>query len=83
MEIVPLVPAGRQVIQSYGGGFVVAGVRHAGSVVVFPDRTVAWPAASRAEAASLPADVLAAASRTFNVLMAEERRVAAALLAIE
>lgn len=44
MDLVPRAPAGRQVISAYGnGGFLVSGVRHIGSVLVFPDRTVAWP----------------------------------------
>ncbi|MBM3485176.1 MAG: hypothetical protein FJX67_00870 [Alphaproteobacteria bacterium] len=123
-DITPLVPEGRQVIQSYGGGgFRIAGTSHAGSVLVLPDRTRAWPVTAMAEltfetlapvwetgaavsvlligtgprAAFLPAalraalkdrgivaDVMAtgAACRTFNVLLAEDRRVAAALMAV-
>lgn len=124
MDLTPLIPEGRQVIQSYfAGGFRVAGERHAGSILVFPERTLAWtvgdPAALDAEAlapviAAEPAvdflllgcgargirvtpdirEVLraggigveamdtGAACRTYNVLMAEERRVAAALIAL-
>lgn len=125
MEVTPLVPQGRQIIQSYGGGaFTVAGQRYAGAVLVFPQRTLAWPIAAGSEvslnslaavtAATDEVDLLlmglglqgaiapaalrvalrqsgiaveamspAAACRTFNVLLAEDRRVAAALLAIE
>jgi uncharacterized protein len=123
-DLSPRIPAGRQVIQSYGEGrFRIAGTDHAGSVLVFPDRTLAWPVIAmdgvnldsllevtrpgvRVEVllvgtglrmALLPADLRAAlrthgvvvdamdtgaACRTFNVLLAEERRVAAALIAV-
>jgi len=124
MDITPQVPAGRQTIQSYGsGGFRISAVRHAGSVLVFPERTLAWPvtahAAVTAESLAAIAEALpkvellllgtgavmtvapaalrahfralgimldamdtGAACRTYNVLMAEERRVAAALIAL-
>lgn len=125
MDITPLVPKGRQMIQTYGAGaFTIAGVRHAGSVLVFPARTEPWPVAEASRIAfadlqavvdagaevefllvgtgtspaALPAAVSAAlraagiavevmdtgaACRTFNVLLAEDRRLAAALIAIE
>jgi uncharacterized protein len=126
MDVTPLIPSGRQIIESYGDGrFRVSGVLYEGSVLVFPDRTEAWPASSAAaiDAASLdsvraagaagavevlllgcgtrmalvteavrrplreagvvvePMDT-GAACRTYNVLMAEGRRVAAALIAV-
>ena len=123
-DITPLVPEGRQVIQSYGGGgFRIAGASHIGSVLVLPGRTRAWPVTAMAElmvetlaplweegaavevlligtgprTVLLPpplraalkergivTDVMAtgAACRTFNVLLAEDRRVAAALMAV-
>jgi uncharacterized protein len=122
MDITPLIPGDRQVIDSYGPGrFLVSGEQHAGSVIVFSDRTVAWPVASFAEislggldaviGAETPVDVLiigcgvrmqpvpaalrtalrgqgigcdamdtGAACRTYNVLLSEGRRVAAALI---
>lgn len=50
LDITPLVPAGRQVIEAYGGGgFVIAGARHAGSVIVFAERTLSWTPAAAAE----------------------------------
>ncbi|MPY74830.1 MAG: hypothetical protein GEU87_11250 [Alphaproteobacteria bacterium] len=129
MEITPEIPQGRQVIESYGPGrFRISGVSHGGSVLVFPERTVAWPVVAWPVGAMAElsleafADVLAAdpaveilligcgprlmplpgalrsalraqgigcdvmdtgaACRTFNVLMAEARRVAAALIAL-
>lgn len=114
----------RQYIEAYGGGgFRVSGARFAGSVLVRPDRTLAWPVSRHADVtleslAALTAEAslleilligcgasnqllpralrdglrdlgivpeamdTGAACRTYNVLMAEDRRVAAALLAI-
>ncbi len=125
VDITPLVPAGRQVIQGYGGGgFRVGGETYRGSIVVFPTATLAWPVAALdqltpgsfapvtaaepqvrilligcgAEVAPLPAEIrhsleehgiaaeimdTGAACRTFNVLLAEDRAVAAALIAVD
>lgn len=124
MEITPSVPIGRPVIEAYGGGrFRVAGRVHEGSVLILPDKAIAWPVASleavtraslaevfeRAHAldilvlgtgarhgaidpglraafieARVALEVMAtgAACRTFNVLLAEDRRVGAALIAV-
>ena len=118
MELTAVNPAGRQLIERYGaGGFRVSGVLYAGPVIVFPDRTLPWAAASptadnlapvvehggiellllglgrhvapvtpalrvwlkTAGIAVEPMDT-GAACRTYNVLIAEDRRVAAALL---
>ncbi len=121
MELTPLVPVGRQVIERYGAsGFRIAGVIYRGSVLVFPDLTLPWattsasavtweslapvvehggvqilllglgrtmgmiqhPLRSALRAAGIvlePMDT-GAACRTYNVLLAEDRRVAAALL---
>src|SRR3569623_128698 len=126
MDLTPLVPQGRQSIESYGDGkFRVTGAVHQGSVLVYPDRTVAWPVE---ESAALTEESLAgiaaagdagtidllligcgprmimipkqlraalrshgvviepmdtgAAARTYNVLAAEGRKVAAALIAV-
>jgi uncharacterized protein len=121
MELIPLHPAGRQLIERYGpSGFRVAGLIWRGSILVFPDRTLAWAATSAAgvtweslmpvvehgavqilliglgRRAETPAGPLrtalrragiaveamdtGAACRTYNVLLAEDRRVAAALI---
>lgn len=124
MELTPVVPAGRQIIQGYGGGgFRITGVRHVGSVLVFPSATLAWPVVALEDlnveslaavaganptveilligtgrsmlpippvlrrdlrAAGIMPDAMdtGAACRTYNVLAAEERRVAAALIAV-
>jgi uncharacterized protein len=49
MDLTPLIPAGRQVIERYApSGFRVSGVIYRGPVLVFPDRTLAWAVASAA-----------------------------------
>ena len=49
MDLIPIVPAGRQLIERYGpSGFRVSGVICPGPVLVFPDRTVPWSAADAA-----------------------------------
>jgi uncharacterized protein len=127
MDVTPLIPAGRQIVESYGsGGFKVSGKSYAGAIVVFPDRTVGWNIASvsvitseslsgvseagragsvdilligcGARMAPIPSTIrqglrtdgivveamdTGAACRTYNVLMSEGRRVAAALIAVE
>ena len=126
MDVTPLIPAGRQIIETYGDGrFRIANVLHPGSVLVFPAQTLSWPVTEMAaldvaslqpvslaakagevellllgcgpRLAQVPRDLRAllraegiviepmdtgAAARTFNVLMAEGRRVAAALIAV-
>jgi uncharacterized protein len=120
----PALVPGQQLVQAYGpGGFTVAGVRHQGSVLVFPDRTLPWGPTTPAEitleslaevrTAAAAIDILLlgtgarfelvapalrqtirawgpvvepmatpSACRTYNVLLAEGRRVAAALIAL-
>lgn len=124
MDITPVAPAGRQVIQAYGDGrFRISGTAHDGGVIVFPDHTVSWPMRSLEDVTAESLDVIfaqspaveilllgcgprmlmvpaalrnairgrgvsvdpmdtGAACRTFNVLMLEDRRVAAALLPV-
>jgi uncharacterized protein len=121
MDLVPLHPAGRQLIERYGAtGFRVAGVIYQSPILVFPDRTLSWTATCaaavtweslrpviehgavqilllglgrRAEALANPLRAAlrrsgiavepmdtGAACRTYNVLLAEDRQVAAALI---
>ena len=118
MELTPLIPPGRQVIERYAAsGFSVSGAIYAGPVLVFPDVTLVWTAAAltaeslapvvehggvellllgrarrvapvsaglraalKASGVVIEAMDTGAACRTYNVLLAEERRVAAALL---
>ena len=127
MDVTPLIPQGKQIIDAYGeGGFRISGQRVEGSVIVFPEKVVSWPIAAPAElsagklesvgaagragtvelllvgtgarmtqvdrglrqalrAQGVVIEVMdtGAACRTYNVLMAEGRRVAAALIAVD
>jgi uncharacterized protein len=118
-------PSGPLLIDGYGaGGFRISGQAHKGSILILPDRVVAWPvtdvaALSLADlapvtAASPTPEILllgcgrrsamiapalrqalrsagvvidamdtGAACRTYNVLLSEARRVAAALIAVD
>jgi uncharacterized protein len=121
MDLTPLVPAGRQVIERYASsGFRVTGVIYHGPILVFPDLVLPWDAASgsaatwenlapviehggvqilllglgrtmspvprtlrsalRAAGIALEPMDTGAACRTYNVLVAEGREVAAALI---
>ena len=47
MDVTPLIPEDRQVIDSYGPArFRIANVVYVCSVIVFPDRTIEWPVAT-------------------------------------
>ena len=125
MEITSLNPAGRQVIESYGGGgFTVSGQRYSGGIIVGGSETLTWPvsdfaavtleslsgvfdldprpdllllgcgtdmalpgpglrAALKERGMALEAMASGAACRTYNVLLGEERQVAAALIAVD
>lgn len=122
MDVTPLIPEGRQIIQGYGAdGFRVSGKSYDSAILVSPTETVRWSASSFAALSENDFAVLAersseidvvllgsgarsgffppalraalknkglsvdvmdtgAACRTYNVLMAEGRRVVAALL---
>jgi uncharacterized protein len=121
MDVTPLIPAGRQVIDSYGAhSFHVSGAGYDGAILVFPEKTVRWEVTALADIdaetlrpvvehggidilllgcgkrmqplrpalrqmlrqAGIVVDAMdtGAACRTYNILLAEERRVAAALL---
>ena len=123
MDVTPIIPADRQVIDSYGpSGFHVSGAAYTGAILVFPDGTMPWPVAAFAEVtveslrpviekggvqilllgcgrrmlpvppalrrslreAGIVVDSMdtGAACRTYNVLLAEDRRVAAAVLPV-
>lgn len=122
MDVTPLITKDRQLITGYGqGGFVINGMRHDGSILLFEDHVESWLALRMADVepdiigriAAHPVDLLligagsfaavldpamrvafktrgigvevmdtGAACRTYNVLLSEERRVAAALIAV-
>ncbi len=121
----PDLDAGHQLIESYGDGrFRIGGAVYDGSVLVLPERSLAWPIAAIEEisldslapviAAAAELEILligcgprlalvpddlrqalreagvvvepmdtGAACRTYNVLIAEDRPVAAALIAVD
>lgn len=124
MDLLPRIPADRQVINAYGdGGFRISGKRWTEPVLVFPGQSMPWgiadisaismaslePAFGMAPAIELlligcgpsmvfidkglraeirargpviePLDT-GAACRTYNLLMGEGRRVAAALIPV-
>jgi uncharacterized protein len=121
MDVTPLIPADRQVIDSYGAqGFHVSGIGYGRAILVFPDTTADWPVNGLGDVtpaslrpviehggvellllgcgrrmqpvpaalrqalreAGIVLEIMdtGAACRTYNVLLAEGRRVAAALL---
>lgn len=125
MDVTPLIPQGRKIIQSYGiEGFKVSGIRYEAGVIVLPDSCDIWTPPTDVKELSLDdfsffenkkdeIDVVlvgtgkeskflnenlrdslklkglkievmdtGAACRTYNVLMAEGRRVAAALMPV-
>ena len=71
MDITPAVAADRQLIHGYGDhGFTITGLRHEGSVLVFPSRTQAWPVTSMAELSlEALAPILAAEPRPAVLLL--------------
>lgn len=71
MDITPVVAADRQLIHGYGDhGFTITGLRHEGSVLVFPGNTQAWPVTSMAELSlDALAPILAAAPRPAVLLL--------------
>lgn len=122
VDLTPLIPQGRQVVEGYGPShFRVSGQVYESAILVLPAQTLRWPVAAfeeitldslqpvvasaagidllllgtgprlRPPAPALRAALKAAgivlepmdsgaACRTYNVLMAEGRRIAAALL---
>jgi uncharacterized protein len=50
LDITPVTPEGRQVIQRYGDGrFRIAGFNYAGSVIVMTDESILWPVTQSAD----------------------------------
>jgi uncharacterized protein len=44
MDVTPLIPEGRQMVDAYGdGGFKVSGTAYRGAVIVFPQQCLSWP----------------------------------------
>lgn len=126
MDVTPLIPEGRQIIQGYGAtGFRVSGVSYNSAIIVSPTNTQPWEApgeftnlaekdfsalvdqageidvvllgsgargeffppklrdALKAKGLIVETMDTGAACRTYNVLMAEGRRVTAALMPVK
>lgn len=127
MDVTPLIPEGRQLVEAYGdGGFKVSGTAYQGAIIVFPGQTLAWkveafadltlghlapviaageagevslmllgcgprmlmlppPLRQSVRAAGIVTEVMdtGAACRTYNVLLAEGRKVCAAMFAVD
>ena len=125
LDITPLVPEDRQIVQSYGTGrFKVSRIEYQGSIIVLPGRTLSWHIAKhddiniknlavvieeeprieilligcgqmmqllpreltdacRRKGLAVDAMDTGAACRTYNILAAEGRRVAAGLVALD
>jgi uncharacterized protein len=50
MDVTPVIPAGKQVLERYGtDGFRVSGVLFPGAILLFPDQTLEWAPRSMAE----------------------------------
>ena len=64
------MPAGRQLIQSYGGGrFRIGGQVHEGSVLVLSEETLAWPVADAGAITEASLDALYAAEPAGGILV--------------
>jgi len=54
MDVTPLIPADRKVIQGYGdGGFRISGERHEGSVILFGGTLLPWDGQLTADSLSV------------------------------
>lgn len=70
MEISSPQPAGLQLIESYGAGrFQVSGLVYEGSLLVFPERSLAWPVAGMAELDEASLAPVGAAEPAVEVLL--------------
>src|SRR5512138_2695833 len=68
MDVTPLIPQGRQIIDGYGdGGFRISGQRVEGSVIVFPDRVASWTVKEPAEMSALSLAVVSTAAQAGSV----------------
>lgn len=50
MDITPLIPKGRQIIEAYGdNGFRISGMRYEGPLIVLPTQCLSWSIAGQEE----------------------------------
>jgi len=70
LDIIPVAPAGRQIIQSYGdGAFRISQVRHEGAVVVLQEETLAWPVADLASLDIVALEPVTSRADDFDILL--------------
>lgn len=70
MDITPAIPAGSQVINSYGPGmFRIAGVVHRGSVLVMPEQTLSWAVSECSEVVLAGLEPILAQASSVDVLL--------------
>jgi uncharacterized protein len=70
MDVTPLVSTGAQLVKGYGDlGFTISGVRHEGSVLVFPMATLPWTVTSMAELTIASLEPFLTAEKRPQVLM--------------
>ena len=70
MDITPLVPEGRHVIESYGDeGFRINGERYPGPVIVWPEQVVPWAVSGIATVAIETLDAMFAAEPRIEILL--------------
>jgi uncharacterized protein len=70
MEIEPLAPEGTLLVQGYRpGGFTIAGRRHAGGIIITPERVLPWPVAAAAEITAASLEPLRSADTPVDLLI--------------
>ena len=68
MDLTPLIPSGRQIVESYGEGrFRVTSQLYQSAILVFPERTLTWPVLRFADASLANLELVLAAGRDGNV----------------
>src|SRR5579859_4213078 len=77
MDVTPVIPAGKQVLERYGtDGFRVSGVLFAGAILLFPDETREWAPRRMAEVTEDSLDPAIAHGEVEILLLGCGRRMA-------
>jgi uncharacterized protein len=77
MDVTPVIPAGKQVLERYGtDGFRVSGVLFPGAILLFPDETREWAPQRMAEVAADSLDAVIAHGEVEILLLGCGRRMA-------
>jgi len=70
LDITPQVAPGRHLIQGYGdGGFRILGERREGSLIVFSESHIVWPATSTADISMESLDAVTAMASETQILV--------------